>query len=121
MTDMQDKDLDGLLSLAARQPAQPTDALMNRVLADALALQPKTMAAARRPEPPQKGLFGRLAAVFGGASVMAGVFSAALAGVAFGYLDPATTDILTGGLSGGLAGTEALDLFPAADFLLTEG
>lgn len=118
---MQDKDLDGLLALAAKQRPRPSDALMDRVLADAMALQPKAVAVATRPAPPQAGLLGRLAAVFGGAPVMAGVFGAALAGVTFGYLDPATTDILTGGLSGGLVGAEVLDLFPAADFLMTEG
>ncbi len=126
---MQDKDLDGLFALAARDRPLPSPALMDRVLADALAAQPqpRALAAARAPsELPtpisapisaHQSLLARLAALFGGAPVLAGVCSAAVAGVALGYLNPATMDMLTGGLTG----SETLELFPSADFLTTEG
>lgn len=112
---MQDKDLDGLFALAARDRPTPSPALMDRVLADALAAQPQPRELA--PAPVRPGLLARFAAMFGGAPVLAGVCSAAVAGVALGYLNPASMDVLTGGLTG----TETLELFPSADFLTTEG
>lgn len=117
---MQDRDLDGLLALAARDRPTPSPALMDRVLADALALQPQPVpgwgGAAPAPAP---GLLARLAALFGGGPVLAGVCSAAIAGVALGYLQPGSLDLLTGGLAG--TGAETLELFPSADFLTNEG
>jgi hypothetical protein len=115
MTDMQDKDLDGLFALAARDRPSPSPALIDRVLADALAAQPQPLGLA--PVPAHSGLLARFAAAFGGGPMLAGVFSAAVAGVAMGYLNPASMDMLTGGLTG----TETLELFPSADFLTTEG
>ena len=114
---MQDKDLDGLLALAARERPTPSTALMERVMADALALQPQPAGLAPVPAPVRQGLLARLAGMFGGAPVLAGVCSAAIAGVALGYLNPATMDVLTGGLTG----AETLEMFPSADFLTTEG
>ncbi len=117
---MQDKELDALFDLAARHRPTPSSALMDRVLADALELQPASQPLA--PPPMRKaGLLSRLAGLFGGPPVLAGVCSAALAGVALGYLDPTTMDLLTGGIAGGLTGSETLDLFPSTDFLATEG
>lgn len=114
---MQDKDLDGLLALAARDRPTPSPALMDRVLADALAAQPQPAGLGPVPAQAREGMLARLAAMFGGPPVLAGVFSAAVAGVALGYLNPASMDVLTGGLTG----TETLELFPSADFLTTEG
>jgi hypothetical protein len=115
MTDMQDKDLDGLFALAARDRPLPSPALIDRVLTDAQTLQPEPASLALAPA--RQGLLARLAGMFGGAPVLAGVCSAAVAGVALGYLNPASMDVLTGGLTG----TETLELFPSADFLTTEG
>jgi hypothetical protein len=113
MTDMQD-DLDDLLAQAARRPAVPSDALMDRVLADALALQPA--APALRAAPMERpGLFGRLAGLFGGPPVLAGLGTAAVFGLALGYISPTTLDYLTGG------STDTAEFFPEADFLTTEG
>jgi hypothetical protein len=112
MTRMREDDLDRLLATAAARPPEASARLLDRVLADALALQRQPGAAAR---PARQGVFARLAAAFGGAPMLAGVCSAALAGVALGYLNPATLDLLTG------AEVETLDLFPATDFLTTEG
>lgn len=111
-------DLDSLLAGAARARPDPSPALMDRVLADALALQPQ--AALLRPAPaPAIGLLARIAALFGGGPVLAGVCSAALAGGALGYLSPVTYDYVTGGMSNST--TDALDLFPTTDFLTSEG
>jgi hypothetical protein len=123
MTDMQDKDLDGLLALAAWDRPTPSPALMDRVLADALAQQPKpaVVGLTPAPRPARPGVLARLSAAFGGGAVLAGVCSAAVAGVALGYLDPSSMDVLTGGLTGALTGAETLELFPSADFLTNEG
>lgn len=110
---MRDKDLDDLLALAARNGPVPNSAFMDRVLADALAAQPKPAATPERPKP--AGLLSRLASAFGGGAVLAGVTSTLLLGLAVGYLNPATLDYLTGGTA------EALELFPDTGFLTMEG
>jgi hypothetical protein len=113
MTAMQD-DLDDLLAQAARQPVAPSEALMERVLADALALQPQ--APSRKPAPvARSGFFDWLAAVVGGPPALAGLGTAAVFGLALGYYNPATLDYLTGGSA------ETAEFFPEADFLTTEG
>ncbi len=106
-------DLDDLFAAARADRPQPSDALMQRVLADALAEQPRP---APRPIP-RPGLLARIAAAFGGGPALAGVCSAAVAGLVIGYLNPVTYDYLTGGQTG----TELVDLFPATDFLSSEG
>lgn len=110
---MQD-DLDDLLALAARRPALPSEALMDRVLADALTLQPEA-AGFRAATAPRMGLMARLAAVFGGAPALAGLGTAAVFGLALGYYSPATLDYLVG------ASADAAEFFPGSDFLTTEG
>ncbi len=112
---MQDDDLDRLLAQAARTAPQPSDALMQRVLADALALQPQA-AALRPPAPPARaGLLTRLIGAIGGGPALAGLGTAAVFGTVLGYLSPATLDLFTG------ASTDVADFFPDADFLTTEG
>lgn len=109
---MQD-DLDDLLAQAARRPAVPSEALMERVLADALALQPA--APVMRPVTARPGFFTRFAGVFGGGPALAGLGAAAVFGVALGYLSPTTLNYLTG------TSTDTAEFFPEADFLTTEG
>ena len=108
---MQDE-LDDLLAEAAQRPMRPSEALMARVEADAIALQPtvRPLRVAARP-----GAFSRLANLFGGAPVLAGLGSAAVFGLALGYLSPTTLNYLTGSSS------ETAEFFPEADFLTTEG
>jgi hypothetical protein len=114
MTKMQD-DLDDLLASAARRPAVPSEALMERVLADALALQPQAPAFRAAAPVTRPGLLSRLAGVFGGPPALAGLGTAAVFGLALGYLSPTTLDYLTG------ASTDTAEFFPEADFLTTEG
>jgi hypothetical protein len=114
MMTMRDKDLDELLALAAaNRPATDPD-LLDQVLADAIAAQPKPATAPPRPAPPH-GLLQRLALAFGGGAVLAGVTSTLVLGLVIGYLNPTTLDYLTGGT------VEAIDLFPDAEFLTLEG
>lgn len=120
---MQTSDLDDLLALAAMRPPAASPALMDRVLADALALQPQPLTAPppRAGAVARPGRLSRLAEMLGGPAVLAGVASAALFGVALGYLDPTTMDILAPGQATDQAEAEAVDLFPEVDFLMTEG
>lgn len=115
MMAMQDDDLDRLLAAAARQAPAPSGALMERVLADALALQPQPVAFRTAAPAPRPGLFARLAGMFGGAPALAGLGTAAVVGLALGYYSPTTLDYLTG------TSTETAEFFPEADFLTTEG
>lgn len=110
---MQD-DLDDLLDLAARRPSVPSDALMERVLGDALALQPQARGFQAAPMP-RPGFLTRLAGVFGGPPALAGLGTAAVFGLALGYLSPSTLDYLTG------ASTDTAEFFPDTDLLTTEG
>ena len=112
---MQDEELDRLLAAAARTAPPPSDALMQRVLADALALQPQP--AALRPAPTSVRI-SRLSRIFralGGGPALAGLGTAAVFGVVLGYLSPTTLDYLTGSTA------DAAEFFPDADFLTTEG
>lgn len=111
---MQD-DLDDLLALAARRPVVPSDALMERVLANALAVQPERQALRPAAPLPQPRLLARLAAAIGGPPALAGLGTAAVFGLALGYLSPMTMDYLTG------ASADTAEFFPGADFLTTEG
>lgn len=110
---MQD-DLDDLLASAARRSVVPSEALIERVLADGLALQPAAPVALPVPAP-RRGALSWLAAVFGGPPALAGLGTAAVFGLALGYYSPTTLNYLTGGAA------ETAEFFPEADFLTTEG
>jgi hypothetical protein len=112
---MQDDDLDRLLAKAARTALVPSEALTDRVLADAIALQPTEPALRPPPEPARPSLMARIAAAFGGGPALAGLGTAAVFGVALGYFSPTTIDYLTGTTA------DAAEFFPDADFLATEG
>lgn len=116
---MQNDDLDSLLAAAASARPDPSAALIDRVLADAYALQPPPALAVSRASASRRGLLARWAAALGGAPVLAGVCTAAMAGITLGYLNPTTYDYLTGGLAD--TATDAVDLFPTTDFLTSEG
>lgn len=88
---------------------------MERVLADALALQPEPQALRAAAPIPRPGFLARLAAAIGGPPALAGLGTAAVFGLALGYLSPTTMDYLTG------ASADTAEFFPGADFLTTEG
>ena len=115
MMGMQDDDLDHLLAAAAQRAPTPSAALMERVLADALTLQPEAPGLRSAAPLPRSGFLSRLAGAFGGAPALAGLGTAAVFGLALGYLSPTTLDYLTG------TSAETAEFFPEADFLTTEG
>lgn len=115
---MQSDELEDMLADLRTAAPQPSDALMDRVLADALRHQGPAGQTAASPGP-RPGRWSRLIAQFGGLPAVAGLCSAAVTGVIIGYVDPTTLDYLTGGAASDVIG-EA-DLFPTSDFLATEG
>ncbi len=115
MTAMQDDDLDRLLVAAAEQPLVPSQALMDRVQADAMAVQPQGLVLRPAVLASRPGLLARLVGAIGGGPALAGLGTAAVFGLALGYLSPTTMDYLTGGSA------DTAEFFPQADFLTTEG
>jgi hypothetical protein len=125
MTD--DKDLDLMFAAARESRPVPSAGLMARVLADAYDAQPLPAAPARSATPHQElprqnPLLQALAAftqVLGGKGALAGLGTAAVAGVWLGYsgttgLDWVTTVLLSGGLG-------EVEMIAADDLFLSEG
>ncbi len=114
-------DLDDLLAQAAAQKMQPDAALVNRVLADAGALQPVGARMVRaRHLPAKTGLWSALSALstlFGGGPALAAVGSAAVAGLFLGLAQPSSMLAFAGGL---VAETplDSVELIPSFDTLL---
>ena len=111
-------DLDALFATARGADVQPTKALMARVMADAVALQPKPLplvrAAAR-----ETGFWAGLSALFGGGGVLAGLGSVAMTGFYLGLVQPAPLLALSDAYLS-TASVDAVDLMPGVDALLTE-
>lgn len=111
-------DLDALFATARSADVQPSDALMARVMADAVAMQPKAVPMVRAV-PPETGFWAGLAALFGGGGVLAGLGSVAMAGFFVGFVQPESVMALADGWT--VAGVvETVDLMPGVDALLTE-
>ncbi len=111
-------DLDDLFAAARTHAPVPADALMARVLADAMAEQPRPravpVAAIRRV-----GMVARLAGVFGGAGALAGMGTAAVAGLLIGYVQPSGLGVLGDAVLG--APVETVELVPDVGSLLAGG
>lgn len=128
-TDRADVELDDLFVAAQAVPCQPSDALMARVLADAMAEQPRadrSVAMAAAPGPRQRGpgrkllgVWQRLVWALGGAGALAGMGTAAVAGLYIGFAQPAGLDHLDEAMLG--VPLETVELLPGIDALLLEG
>ncbi len=107
------EDLDALFAAAKSDVAEPSGALIARVLADAAAHQPKATA---RAVPVAPGFWAGLAAIFGGTGALAGIGSAAIAGLVIGFVQP----VDLGQISDSLAGVtlDSVELIPDLDALL---
>ena len=110
------EDLDDLFATARASAMQPSDVLMARVLADAAAAQARPVA--QTVAPVRLGFWAGLTALFGGSGVLAGVGSAALAGLVLGFVQPVGLMNLTDVLAGTTVDT--LELMPGVDALLAE-
>ncbi|MCJ8140468.1 hypothetical protein [Falsirhodobacter halotolerans] len=104
-------DLDDLFARARHRTQAPSADLMARILADADAARARPAPPA--PRRPWWRVFGLMA---GGAGAMAGLASAALAGVWIGFAQPEALGLITGNLVTGAV----LDPYPAFDAVLEE-
>lgn len=134
---MQDKDLDRLFAVARAQSPAPSEALMARVMADALAEMPTTAAEGAALPAPRRAsqrrfalLWQGLVAGFGGTSVMASLGLVTVVALGIGYSYPAALNA-AGIESEGDAAIAALfamneggdhdELLPVAAYFLNEG
>lgn len=119
---MTNSDLDDLFSTVRQQPATVSDGLMARVLEDALAYQPAPAVMAKRKR--SQGFFQGLFAAIGGAGGLAGLSTAAIAGVWFGFAQPAALTTVTDSIWGTEAtaiSTDTVNILPGLDDYLIEG
>lgn len=119
---MDDKELDDLFAAARAAPPAPSDALMARVVADALANQPaarpETAAPARRLPSRRAPLWEPLAAIFGGTGALVGIGGAAVTGLFIGLAQPAAILSLSDTYFAGTA--DSVALLPSVDALFSE-
>lgn len=113
-------DLDHLLASRAR-PVPVPDALMARIMADAAREQPRPFAFAppAAKAPAKLTLWQAISDMFGGGGVLAGLATAACAGVYLGAVQPEMITSVTSALSGTSA-VDQLDFMPSIDALLVE-
>ncbi|MFN3723807.1 MAG: hypothetical protein ACK4VZ_12245 [Paracoccaceae bacterium] len=111
-------ELEALFARAQAHPPEADAAYVARVMADAQALQPgaRQPRAVRRAARP--GVWARFAAALGGVTAVAGLGTAAMAGLLIGYVQPEPMVTLAGSIGFGVS--ESLDLLPGFDDLLTE-
>lgn len=115
---MQDSDLDDLFGAARTAVAVPS-ALMARVLADADTHQPVAQPLERSRR--RAGLWAGFLAAIGGAVGVAGLSTAAMAGVWIGFAEPTALTAVTDAFLSGDVVTETVDVLPGFDAFLVEG
>jgi hypothetical protein len=113
-----DDDLNALFAVASRQRHEPSAELTDRILADAIAVQPRPRPPVPAP-PPRQNWFAALSGWLGGSGSLAGMTAAALTGLYLGVVQPTPVQALTAMLSGGTT-LESLDLLPSGDMLLAQ-
>lgn len=117
---MTDDDLDSLFAAARNTAPAPSTALTARVEADAMREMPRapTLRPVARPTEP-RGLGDWIARLFGsGAGALAGMATATVAGLYFGYAQPIGADVFS--LVTGAADSATIDMMPGIDALLEE-
>lgn len=110
---MTDDDLDDLFAAARATGPQPAPALMARILADAAAAQPRVRAA--RP----RFRLGALISALGGVSALAGMATAAVAGLWIGLAPPGAVDDLAARLWVSGAG-DSVELIPDLEGMMRD-
>lgn len=120
---MRDSDIDDLFARAREAVPVPDTALMKRIEAQGLAVQ-SGFAAVPAAAVPKRGSLSRWLAALGGGPVVAGLATAALAGVWIGLAQPAPVAAVTSGVSAALGQDETSDfveLIPGFDSFASEG
>ena len=117
---MQQDELSQLLAEARGTAPLPSSALIDRILTDAIRLQPDGATPVRAGGMvAPAGFWRRMLGAVGGFPAMAALCSATVLGFLLGYADPTTADYLTRGF--GVDTSGSVELFPTDDFLTTEG
>ncbi|MBI1416273.1 MAG: hypothetical protein GC146_03535 [Limimaricola sp.] len=114
--DIEDDFLDDIFAAARRTEAQPSAALMGRIIADAATVSAARAVPAARVAPP-RGLWALLAAVIGGWPTLGGLVAATMAGFWIGFAPPASLSGLTASVMGETVSVSVL----AADDALGSG
>lgn len=110
----QDQSLEALFAEARQHAPQPSDVFLSRLIEDAVAAQPKPQMPAR----PARGFWSRLLGAIGGAAVVVGMGSAAMAGLVIGYVQP--EEMLQFSDTIGLSESQHIEVLPNFDIFLTE-
>jgi hypothetical protein len=121
---MQDSDIDDLFARARGAAPEPDMALLQRIAADADAVQAGFRPAPAVATPIRRGPLARWIAALGGGPAVAGLATAALAGVWIGVAQPAPVAALTSGVTAALGqadDTVYVELIPDFVSLGTEG
>lgn len=108
--------LDDLFAEARSTTRPPSEALMARVLADATEVQPRAVVAVVPVAVRGPGFWARLAALFGGAGTLAGMGTAAMAGLFIGFVQPEGLSVLGDAVLG--TPLETVELVSSVDALL---
>lgn len=111
-----DADLEAFFVAARVQAPDPGPDLMSRVLADAHA-EIAARSAPARPAPRRRGMVEALLAALGGWPAVAGMVTATLASVWFGFAAPDQVNTLAGGLLWTDATTDAATGYTLDDLL----
>lgn len=121
MADRNELDLDLFFDAAQAQPAEPSVDLMMRIADDADAQIEITAIAAAPDIAPRMGLWATVLAVLGGWSAVAGVSTAAIAGLWIGIATPTGVSALTSGyLSSSEETAYVSDYLPSFDLQVAE-
>lgn len=119
-TDMTDQDLDDLFAAARAHAPLEDAALQARIYADGLRLQPQPKLVARRTASGKFGWWAALSNALGGKRGLAGLGTAAAAGVMLGFVQPTSVLALTEAFFA-VQTVDEVDLMPGIDAILTEG
>lgn len=117
---MRDTDLDDLFAKARLTEPPESTALMARVYADALRLQPQAAPVLRPVVVSNSGWWKTLSNALGGKRGLTGLGTAAVAGVMLGFVQPTSVLALTESFFAAST-VDEVDLMPGIDAILTEG
>jgi hypothetical protein len=117
--EMTNSDLDDLFAAVRQQPVAVSEDLMARVLQDAQTEQPMSVGLVKPKR--RQGFWTGLFAALGGAGGLAGLSTAAIAGVWFGFAQPTALTTVTDSIWQTDVVVETVDILPGFDDYLSEG
>lgn len=119
-SDMDHPDLDEMFAQARATLPLGDEALLARVYSDSLRMQPKPKPSVPRTTKGSSGWWVSLVNNLGGKRGLAGLGTAAVAGVMLGIVDPTSVLALTDTFFAAST-VDEVDLMPGFDAILTEG